>query len=77
MIIKGKKEEVLKCPHCGCDEYYVITVASGKGEICYKFDPENIESPDNTNMYDGIYLKELKSVFCGDCSKKIGIRVDQ
>lgn len=65
--------ELKACPHCGCDEFYVVQRYKGTGKYNRRFDGG---SADNTTMYDCLIESPGKIAFCVDCTVAIA-RWDQ
>jgi RNase P subunit RPR2 len=62
---------MIECPYCGHNEYYKYSRVSGLAVTSYKFD--GTMAYDNSQMHDGITYKELKTVYCGQCHKKLNL----
>ena len=73
----GKIIDLTECPFCNYDEYHVIITYSGRGCCNYKYDPGKLEFVDNTELHTGVTYKEQKAMYCSNCGKKIGYKIDE
>lgn len=64
-----KFSELAKCPFCGSEKYYMNCYCFGRVRCNLRFDGEEA---DNTTMYDGLSIKQLKRVYCFHCKKYLG-----
>lgn len=69
-------KNITNCPYCGNDEYYVYFTVSGKSSYNYKLGT-NEPGYSNSDIWDGIYMKEQRTMYCNECHKKIGIKDKQ
>jgi hypothetical protein len=67
--IKGKN-----ITKCGSVDGYIMQVFSGKGAWHYTLDGSQ---SDNTDAWDAVDIKELKTVRCSQCDTKLGIREEK
>lgn len=65
--------ELTECPYCGHDEYYLKEIFSGRGQWNYRFDGGDA---DNSHYWDSCNVKTLKTMYCYECNKRIGVKKD-
>ena len=70
----SKLSELTECPECGNDEFYTYELVKGKIAWREKFDPDCGEDAGNEHLFDHLQTtKKFKTVYCGNCQKKIAI----
>lgn len=62
------KEELEKCPHCGCGSYYTKMQANGPIKTYFNFDGTEAE---NGEMYEGLSYRGGKYAYCANCHKRL------
>ena len=60
------------CPFCGNAEFYTLNYMYGSCNYNQRFDGE--EPADNSQMYDGLVVKEGAKAYCNNCFEYLGNR---
>ena len=63
-------EDLVCCPFCGNEEFYVTNWMQGSCDFNMRFDGE--EASDNSKMYAGLTVKQGKRTYCNSCFKYLG-----
>lgn len=67
--MKNIDKYINKCPHCGCDTYYIKQSITGTIKYRLRYDGKDA---DNTEMYENIsYTNISKYAWCNDCDKRL------
>ena len=61
-------KEIKCCPYCEHDEFYRVTIVSGRTESHYRFDGADAE---NSHLHESIHYRDLKAAYCCQCQKKL------
>lgn len=62
--------QVTCCPKCESGSYYVETIVSGRS--AWHRQLATGENNDNTEFWQHVDTKELKTAFCSNCFEKLG-----
>lgn len=68
-----KFAELKECPFCGNDEFVEKEYAYGSLLHRSRFDGEQA---DNSDLYDGLRYKYSGRVYCSQCRKVLGNRIE-